>query len=68
MLINDGMNCTVSGRGDLFMDVGMRPFINSECKIVKITKSGLVQVCLVRDTRRLASVPKRNIAKLVAES
>lgn len=56
-----GQTCTVNGVGDLFMEYDARPFLGSACVVVKITKSGLIQVALKTDPKMVYSFPKRNI-------
>ena len=56
-----GASCRINGYGDLFMDVDARPFINAACRIVKVTKRGLVQVRLQANEKKMHSFAKRNI-------
>lgn len=52
--------CVVSGRGDLAMS--HKEFVNKVCVIIKKTKSGLIQVRLRDNDRKIASVPQSNIS------
>jgi hypothetical protein len=56
-----GTPCTVNRDGDLFMEYEAREFIGAKCVIVKRTKSGLIQVALAENKKRVYSVPARNI-------
>ena len=56
-----GADCTVNRNGDLYMERESREFIDKECVIVKTTKSGLIQVALKENSKRVYSVPKINI-------
>jgi hypothetical protein len=59
--IISGMKCTVSNWGDLYFARDSRPFINADCVVIKICKSGLIQVALESNPKLTYSVPKRNI-------
>ncbi len=62
--------CTVNDMYDLYMDTSARPFIGSDCIIIKKTKAGLIQVRLKSDRRMVISVPLKNITmtdKLMAD-
>ena len=53
--------CTINADGDLWMDADARPFIHRSCVVVKVTKSGLIQVALESDHTQKYSFPKRNV-------
>ncbi len=57
----DGKLCWISGDGDRFFLVEERPFLYQLCKIIKITRSGLIQVHLFEDEKLRYSFPKRNV-------
>lgn len=56
-----GEQCIVNGRGDLAMIYEARPFIRQACTIIKICKSGLIQVSLNSNPELTRSFPKFNI-------
>ena len=56
-----GDACTINGSGDLMMLHEARPFIGRECVVVKLTKSGLVQVALRAEPKMRYSFPQRNV-------
>lgn len=56
-----GKTVKVNGSGDLAMDYDMRKIITREVKLVKQTKSGLIQV---EHEGQFYSVPLRNIDKI----
>lgn len=56
-----GTPCSVNGSGDLMMDGDAKRLIGKPCEVVKVTKSGLVQVALASDRKTIASIPRRNI-------
>jgi len=61
-LINiEGARCSVNGKGDLGVDPAARRLIGAECRVVKQTKAGLIQVYLIDDPEIRLSVPQRNI-------
>ena len=62
-----GFPCTVNRRGDLYFEYESREFIDAECVIVKKTKSGLIQVALKDNPKRVYSVPQRNITLRLGE-
>ena len=61
MEIKEGQSCTLNGDGDLYMDKELREFIAAPCKVVKRTKSGLIQIALTSDTTKMVSVPQKNV-------
>jgi hypothetical protein len=56
-----GTICTVNTRGDIYMSAEARPFIGARCIVIKITKSGLVQIALESNVNLKYSVPLSNI-------
>lgn len=56
-----GRLCVIAGRSDLAFSFGARKFIDQKCVIVKRTKSGLIQVSLLIDPRKVMSFPQNNI-------
>lgn len=54
-----GTACIVRNVTDLFMEEEARPFIDKPCHIVKVLKSGMIQVSLDRDPTQVYSVPRR---------
>lgn len=56
-----GRSCTINRAGDLYMLSEARPFIGAACVVLKITKSGLVQVSLKENPKMVYSFPKRNV-------
>lgn len=60
-LFPDGSLCTVNGRGDLMIDRTDGWWIGKECRIIKETKAGLIEIELVEDTRKRRSFAKYNI-------
>jgi len=63
-----GMHCTVNRWGDIAFDVEVRPFLDSDCILIKVTKSGLIQVALSTDMRKTYSVPLKNISMVNYEN
>lgn len=59
-----GARCRVNGNYDFSFIHEARKFISRECTIIKITKSGLIQVSLDSNPKMMYSVPKSNIDKL----
>ena len=58
-----GDKCTVNPSGDIGIDQYIRlHFIDQDCLIVKKCKSGLIQVCLAADPKKVISVPETNIS------
>ena len=55
------VKCKVNNKGDLFMNFEARPFIGSDCTIIKRTKSGLIQVFLNSNPKIMISVAQQNI-------
>jgi len=54
--------------GDIAFDVEVRPFLDSDCILIKVTKSGLIQVALSTDMRKTYSVPLKNISMVNYEN
>jgi hypothetical protein len=60
-----GMRCTVNRHGDIYFDTAIRLFLGADCIVIKITKSGLVQVALTEFPKQVYSVPAHNISLLL---
>jgi hypothetical protein len=56
-----GTPCTLNTDADLWFEADARPFIGAACEVVKVCKSGLIQVRLMSDPRQVYSAPKRNV-------
>lgn len=56
-----GQRCTINHRHDIWCDAESRLFIDKECRIVKKTKSGLIQVELVNDSTKKYSFMQGNV-------
>lgn len=56
-----GELCKVNSDGDLYFEYETRVFIGQECTIIKKTKSGLIQVRLNSNPKKVYSVPQQNI-------
>lgn len=63
--VNPGDLCKINRNSDIYMIHEARQFIDNKCKVIKITKSGLVQVSLVSDSKKIFSFPLSNIDLLV---
>lgn len=61
--LQPGDICFINGRGDLFMDGEVRPFINQRCVFIKKTKAGLFLVALEADQKQRYSAPQKNISR-----
>jgi hypothetical protein len=61
LLIEPGVKCTVSGRGDLMMVRADGHLIGKDCVIVKRCKSGLIQVALEDNPKYMRSIPQSNV-------
>jgi hypothetical protein len=57
----DGKYCFINALRDLYMDTNARPFIHQLCRIIKITKSGLIQVHLAGQPKRTYSFARHNV-------
>ena len=47
--------CRIRSTGDLYMDAEARPFLGENCRAIRQTKAGLVQVSLEREPARVYS-------------
>lgn len=56
-----GKLCTINASNDLRIDPEEAFFIGRVCRVVKITKAGLIQIELVSDTRKKMSFAKYNV-------
>jgi hypothetical protein len=53
--------CIVNSKDDLYALYEAREFIDKQCSIIKKTKSGLIQVSLNSNPKKLLSVSQKNI-------
>lgn len=60
-LIYPGQHVEVNGNCGLGLLFKARPFIGQPCVVIKICKSGLVQVHLALSPKQTISVPQLNI-------
>jgi len=60
-IFSPGKTCVINGLNDLYMDYDARPFIGQECFVIKRTKSGLIQVALRSNIRKMYSFAQKNI-------
>lgn len=59
--IPEGTRCKLNGIGDAYMDGGLRPFFHAPIEVVRITKSGFVQIRMAYDHAKVYSVRRRNV-------
>ena len=56
-----GKSCTINTSGDIYMDYDARPFIGSDCHIVKRTKGGRILVALAERPSMQYSFAQKNV-------
>jgi len=56
-----GKLCRINDSGDLMMDTAARAFIGMRCRVVKITKGGLLECALETDPKQRMLFAKRNV-------